>query len=175
MKKSFASNISLRKAAAELQRARNLHEIASLLEKSLQSDFDGFELNLEPQFLLAEGVKDLGQKSLKRGWKNGYVEKTVFTLQLATPQHRLIGQISCYRPVDEGWFADTDLLSGDFRRSLALALEHCIVNAQPQRLQASDNAEQDASYHDLALDHAMRHPAVLEAVSNFTAVSSGGD
>jgi hypothetical protein len=102
------------------------------------------------------------------------VERAVFTLQLATPSHLRIGQISCYRQVDEVWLADTDLLAGDFRRSLALALENCVMDLQPPRVE--EREDQNASYRHLALEHAMRHPALLEAVSNLRAAdSSGGD
>jgi hypothetical protein len=55
----------------------------------------------------------------------------------------------------------------------ALALENCAMDLQPR---LEEREDQDASYRHLTLNHAMRHPALLEAVSNLRAAeSSGGD
>lgn len=175
MKQSCARNVTLRKAAAELQRARDLSQVARLLEDSLKSDFDGFELSLDAQVIRAEGAEERWQRPLKRAWKNGCTEKAVFTLQLGTPKHRLFGQISCYRPVGEGWLADTDLLAGDFIKNLALALEHCVFNSPPPSLYVEEVGKQEVLYESASVDHS-RHAAIFDRVSNLTALgNSAGD
>ena len=56
------------------------------------------------------------------------------TLELSTPEDGLIGRISLHRPVGSGWLVDNDLLFGDFRESLGIAIAKCVLNPPPSPL-----------------------------------------
>jgi hypothetical protein len=114
----FARNIAVRKATDELREVQDFGRLSALLEEVLAQDFDGFEIRLNPDFIAEEGALE----PIQSVWKNGYEEKTALTLELSAGESRLIGQITLYRPAGSGWLVDTDLLSGDFRESLGIAV-----------------------------------------------------
>jgi len=93
-----------------------------LLEEVLAEDFDGFEIRLNLDSMAEEKVPI---EPICSVWKNGYEEKTALTLELGAGESRLIGQITLYRAAGSGWLVDTDLLSGDFREALGIAVANC--------------------------------------------------
>lgn len=127
-KEVFARNIAVRKAVLELRKLPDVGRLKTLLEEMLQADFDGYELSLDPEVIAAENAVACWDGPMVCVWKNGYAEKAVLTLELSSPIHGLIGRISLYRPVGSGWLVDTDLLSGDFREALGIAVANCILN-----------------------------------------------
>lgn len=65
----------------------------------------------------------------------------------------------------------TDLLSGEFRHTLALAIENCVLSPQapPRFIGRLDMADEGPV-------NAIDHPAILGRFANFEAVEgSGGD
>lgn len=129
-KEVFARNIAVRKAAVELREVQDFARLATLLEEVLAEDFDGFELRLNPDAAVAENPAPGQIEPIRCVWKNGYEEKTALTLELSAGENRLIGQITLYRPAGSGWLVDTDLLSGDFRESLGIAVANCAADVR---------------------------------------------
>ena len=127
-KQVFARNIAMRKAAVELRKLHNFDRVLTVLENSLQKDFDGFELVLDPD-AFATVIMPFDEVT-HCVWRNGYRERVVFTLELTTPNHGLVGKISCHRQIGSGWLVDTDLLAGTLQSSLGVAIDNCISHSQ---------------------------------------------
>ncbi|MGC2743260.1 MAG: hypothetical protein WA672_08730 [Candidatus Angelobacter sp.] len=125
----FARDIAVRKTAAELETVRDFNRVLSLLERCLKSDFDGFEILLNTDIFGQSKEYSPWNRPIKRLWKNGYDGKMVFTSDLSTPTHGLVGTISLHRPIVGGWLMDTDLLAGSLHKSLGIAVENCILGA----------------------------------------------
>jgi len=125
-KEVFARNIALRKAIDELSEVQDFGTLSALLQEVLKEDFDGFEIRLHPDTIIV-GEKTPPEPILNV-WKNGYDEKTALTLELGAGESRLIGQITLYRPAGSGWLVDTDLLSGNFREALGMAVASCAAD-----------------------------------------------
>jgi UDP-GlcNAc:undecaprenyl-phosphate GlcNAc-1-phosphate transferase len=125
-KRVFVHDIALRKVAAALEKVRDFNQVLSLLEKCLKSDFDGFEISLDPGVLGAGVNRAQWEMPIRRVWRNGYEEKVILTLELSTPRYGVVGKMSLRRQMGSGWLMDTDLLAGTLHRSLGMAIENCI-------------------------------------------------
>jgi hypothetical protein len=70
---------------------------------------------------------DAPSRVLEKSWSaNGYADKMV--LWWISPPHGKIGRLSLVHSAGERLLADSNLLQGEFRRSLGLALEQCIIS-----------------------------------------------
>lgn len=125
-KKVLARNITLRKAAAGLETARNPVEIAAILESCLADDFDGFEILLDESFASEFLDSPEPDRSIKLQWRASR-ERLVLTLDLSTSRGRPIGRFSIYQGTGSLLLIDTELLKGTFRHALERALENAVA------------------------------------------------
>jgi len=125
----FASNIRVRKTVAFLTTANDLESILKVLREGLQKDFDGFELALDPEFV--RQLPSPTQGSITRIWNESILEKAIYTVELSLPQEGIIGQLSLRYGTESQMLVDPELLAGDLRRSLSMALGD--VLSRPQR------------------------------------------
>ncbi len=131
-KQVAAANIAVYKATNRLADADGAPEIVAALEQCLRSEFEGFRIRLAPGFWLT--VYDEPTSVLERSWSgNPEEDKLVLTMDLATLRQRRIGRVYLVHNSSNRLLADSSLLQGEFRRSLAYALEQCIVNTSPDR------------------------------------------
>ena len=128
-KQVFARDIAVRKASNELRKLRNFDRVIQTLENCLKRDFDGFEVNLDPDAF--GNVVMPGPETTQRIWRNrnGYKERIIFTLELSTPRYGLVGKISCHRQMGSGWLVDTDLLAGCLRTAIGNAIDNCVSHS----------------------------------------------
>ncbi|HEU4414496.1 MAG TPA: hypothetical protein VFT65_06900 [Candidatus Angelobacter sp.] len=172
-KRVFARDIALRKATVELPRLQSFDHVLKVLENCLRQDFDGFELELDPE-PFGDGPMPC-KAVIQRAWRNGYQEKMVLTLELSTPRHGLIGRISCHRQMGSGWLVDTDLLAGCLQNSLGLAIENCMSHSRKplfQVLTLERWGAKDASYSE---SQYLTFPAVAMPPDAEFASASGDD
>ena len=122
---AFARNVAVRKVAAGLLHVYESDQLLDCLQASLIEDFDSFEIILDKDFVsYAGGI--LSEQDLSRTFRAFRPqEKIVLMLQLATPASGCIGELWLSRRVDRQTLIDMDLLMGDLRRSVAVALENC--------------------------------------------------
>jgi hypothetical protein len=130
-KRMFARNIAVRKAAAQLQNARNLDQLVENMENCLAGDFDGFEILLGRAFIGYERDFLAGDDFIRHFWNDISGEKITLVLEISTPASGKIGQLSLHRAIGGELLIDTGLLAGDLRRSLAISLEKCFKNPVP--------------------------------------------
>lgn len=174
-KEVFARDIAVRKATAELRKLHNFDRVIQVLENCLKRDFDGFELVLDRHAF--ENQKMPWARPIQRVWRNGYEEKTTFTLELSTPRRGLMGKLTCHRPTGAGWLVDTDLLTGELRSSLGTAIENCMSHASKPlaevRLLEPWGAK-DAYLQDTQFEGFQRS-AAMTSDQEFAATSGGND
>lgn len=125
-RRAFAINIAIRKACAELRKSNQLSKILGLLEGCLKPEFEGFEIVLDEPFARSDAGDRLWHANLERFWGFSLEETTVFTIELATAKYGRIARLSLYRSQESEWLPDIDLLTGEFRLGLSMALENCL-------------------------------------------------
>jgi UDP-GlcNAc:undecaprenyl-phosphate GlcNAc-1-phosphate transferase len=126
-KEGFARNVAIRKANIELRKLRDASNLPVLLERALRAEFDGFELSLDPEVVSAKGAEERWSGTMELAWSNGYAEREIVILELSTPMEGLVGRITLHRSAGPGRLVDPDLLSGDFREALGVAIATCIL------------------------------------------------
>ena len=125
-KQVAASNIAMHKAADRLADADGAPGIVAVLEQCLRSEFEGFRIKLNPGFWLT--VYDEPINVLERSWSGKpEQDKLVLMMDLATLRQGEIERVYLVHNSSKRLLADSSLLQGEFRRSLAYALEQCVV------------------------------------------------
>ncbi|HEY1937102.1 MAG TPA: MraY family glycosyltransferase [Candidatus Angelobacter sp.] len=143
-KQVAASNIALLKAVEQLKGTHKANKIIVILELCLRRDFDGFRIHLDPGHWLTIDFDDQPTREIERFWSvNDRHDHLVLSMNLITPRFGKIGRISLEHSADERLMGDSSLLQGEFRRSLCLALEQCIIT-MPEEL---------AGYNEKAMAH----------------------
>jgi hypothetical protein len=90
----------------------------------LRTEFDGFRILLDPGHWATVNSDDVPASLLEKSWSaHGQQDKLVLMMDLATPRHGGVGSLSLEHSSDKRLLADSSLLLGEFRRSLARALE----------------------------------------------------
>jgi UDP-GlcNAc:undecaprenyl-phosphate GlcNAc-1-phosphate transferase len=176
-KRVFAHDIGLRKAAAELETMHDFSRALSVLERCLKPDFDGFEILLNADSFDSAAGPTPWNMPIKRDWKNGYEARVVFTSDVSTPRHGLVGTISLHRQVGSGWLMDTDLLAGSLHRSLGIAIENCVLNPTRPLFEVrtlemkitQGSSDQESEFQD------SREAGALPAGHQLAGASSGDD
>jgi UDP-GlcNAc:undecaprenyl-phosphate/decaprenyl-phosphate GlcNAc-1-phosphate transferase len=130
-KRMFARNIAVRKAAAQMQHARDVDQLVEKMEACLAEDFDGFEILLGGAFIGHQHNLLSGDDTIRHFWNDVSGEKITLVLEISTPASGKIGQLSLHRKVGGELLIDTGLLAGELRRSLGIALEKSFKNAAP--------------------------------------------
>jgi UDP-GlcNAc:undecaprenyl-phosphate GlcNAc-1-phosphate transferase len=125
-KEALARNIAVRKATARLYEVGHEQGIERLLEGCLKDDFDGFEIVLSQPSLRRGFSGILGNGSVGRFWNDAPLEKMVMIVELSTPQSGLLGQFLVYRSIETRLLIDLDLLTGELRNALSVAIENCV-------------------------------------------------
>jgi len=124
-KESCARNIAVRKVAAKFNQLQSVDQLLDSLEACLVGDFDGFEITLDRDFATCAGNVFLHKNFFRTFRTFTRTEKIALVLELSTPSSGVIGQLSLCRQVERATLIDIDLLFGEFRRSVAIALENC--------------------------------------------------
>ena len=87
-KRMFARNVAVRKAATQIQRAAELHELIENMEACLAADFDGFEIVLARAFMGHEhaflGRAGAGPALIRHFWNDISNEKITLVLEIST-------------------------------------------------------------------------------------------
>jgi UDP-GlcNAc:undecaprenyl-phosphate GlcNAc-1-phosphate transferase len=130
-KQMFARNIAVRKATARILHAGDLNHVLASLQDCLSEDFDGFEIMLNRSFLGYHRDLLAGEDAIRHFWSDISGAKITLMLEITTPMSGIIGEILLHRRLSfhHGKAAqpliDTELLAGDLRHALGLALERC--------------------------------------------------
>jgi UDP-GlcNAc:undecaprenyl-phosphate GlcNAc-1-phosphate transferase len=139
-KRVIANNLAIRRAGNKLMEARNILQICCILQEEFEAnDFDGFQLSLarasaEPALHEELCPPAEGRKEERRyAWHKpiqdsdngrGLSHKWALTLELETASKRRFGCFTLYRAEsDKPLMVDLELLTSEFRRSLADAVE----------------------------------------------------
>lgn len=133
-KRMFARNVAVRKAAAQMQNARDLDQLVEKMEACLSEDFDGFEIVLGRDFAGYRHNLLASDDAIRYFWNDIASEKITLVLEISTPSLGTIGQLSLHRGIGGELLIDTGLLAGELRRSIALGLEKCFKDPVPTYL-----------------------------------------
>lgn len=126
-KQIATSNIAVRKAADQLANVDGASGIISVLEHYLRPEFESFKIMLDTGHWLT--VEDEPTRVLEKSWSGQDKQgKLVLMMDLATPRHGKFGRVSLVHNSSKRLLADSSLLQGEFRSSLARALEHCMIS-----------------------------------------------
>lgn len=126
-KRIVATNITLRKAAAQLEETTKAVEIRTILEHSLKNDFDGFRIVLDPGCWVTLDFDDAPSRVLEKTWSNSNREKLTLTMDLMTVRYGRIGRISLDHSEGKRLLVDSNLLQRELRSALGVAIEHCLI------------------------------------------------
>lgn len=139
-KQVIANNVAIRRAGDKLAEAHNFLQICCTLQEAFEvNDFDGFQLSLssvpaesapyEEFWFFAEGRKDERRYAWNKpaqgnGSDQAFAHKWALTLELETTGRHRFGCLILYRAQsDKPLMVDLELLTSNFRRSLAAAVE----------------------------------------------------
>lgn len=127
-KQVAASNISLHKAAGQLEGAENATAMVAVLELALQGEFDGFKIILDPGHWVTTGFDDLPARMLEKSWLDVRRHDTlVIMMDLKTPRYGKVGYLCLEHSAGKRLLADSILLQGVFRHAVGKALERCLI------------------------------------------------
>lgn len=132
-KRAIAQNIAVRKAAADLRNSHQVSTVLRLLQDCLQPEFEGFEICLNDRFAKTDTGQRLRTSQTERFWGSSIEETIIFIFELSAPKYGRIGRIALYRCNGAEWVTDVDLLTGEFRKSIGMALQNCL-SRQPATL-----------------------------------------
>jgi UDP-GlcNAc:undecaprenyl-phosphate GlcNAc-1-phosphate transferase len=137
-----ARNIALRKAAFAIQNASDAQEIAQLLQGCLSEDFDGFKIDISAYFgRKNELPSPWDGRSLCLTW-NESRDKIIYTLDLATENGQEIGTLSLYQSGHCDFLLDNNLIKGDLRRAVAVAMQKSVGIPRLQPVSTTQPAAQ---------------------------------
>jgi UDP-GlcNAc:undecaprenyl-phosphate GlcNAc-1-phosphate transferase len=139
-KRVAATNITLRKAAAQLTKTTKAVEIRTILEHSLKSDFDGFKIVLDPGHWVTLDLDDAPRRVLEKSWSNSNGEKLTLTMDLMTARYGRIGRVSLDHSEGKRLLVDSNLLQRELRSALGAAIEHCLIT-MPEDFSKADVKE----------------------------------
>jgi UDP-GlcNAc:undecaprenyl-phosphate GlcNAc-1-phosphate transferase len=139
-KQVIANNVAIRRAGDKLAEASNFLQICGILQEEFEvNDFDGFQLSLsstpaesalhEESWFFAQDRKDEHRYAWHRpaqgnGNDQALSHNWALTLELETTSKHRFGCFTLYRAQsDKPLMVDLELLTSDFRRSLADAVE----------------------------------------------------
>jgi UDP-GlcNAc:undecaprenyl-phosphate GlcNAc-1-phosphate transferase len=145
-KQVIANNVAIRRAGDKLAEARNFLQICCVLQEAFEvNDFDGFQLSLsslpaesalyEEFWLFAQGRKDEHRYAWNKpahddGGDQALSHKWALTLELETTSKNRFGCFTLYRvQSDKPLMVDLELLTSNFRRSLAAAVERLMKHS----------------------------------------------
>jgi UDP-GlcNAc:undecaprenyl-phosphate/decaprenyl-phosphate GlcNAc-1-phosphate transferase len=143
----IANNLAIRRAGNKLAEARNFLQICCILQEEFEvNDFDGFQLNLanvpaeyplhEEFWFFAQDRKDEHRYAWYKPAQDNDSDQTFWhkwalTLELETTSRHRFGCFTLYRSQsDKPLMVDLELLTSDFTRSLADAVERLMKHSR---------------------------------------------
>ena len=121
-----ARNIAIRKAAFAIQKAKDSHEIAQLLQGCLAGDFDGFRIAVSDSFVRSNPLPAPWHGStLSITWTESH-DRIVYMLDLTAGTKQEIGTLSLFQSGNCDLLIDNELIKGELRRAVAFALQETI-------------------------------------------------
>jgi len=127
-RKVFARNIAVRKAVDHLKRVTTAAQIPALLQKCLQSDFNGFEITL---YRNARRGSEIPAEYLSAQWKDNVGGRVVVSMDLTAPLLGVMGEFSLTRGSTSELLIDHELLVGELRIALGIAIQNIVTPRQP--------------------------------------------
>lgn len=118
----WARNISLRKIALQIRKARDISTLLQLMEKCLRDDFDGFEILMVPGLGGVEPFASGWNGLIQHFWNPAGERKLVLDIAILSAGREVMGHLLLHHTTSKDLLLDISLLIGNLREAVAEAL-----------------------------------------------------